>query len=174
MSKRNKKPNEELLIQIILYLLLSLAFFSSFIDEKTGRGIDEKIGERFDRFPIVVFMFGILAIVFLYIGQYSNKSLNKAGKAFGYLFSGVFIILFGGFLFIYFQWELTTEWDALKELFFMKSLQWALSISLIISISLLVYLIVKTIKPIKRNEIKDLVEKEVEKQIKQKLKHTFK
>ncbi len=124
-----EKEPEELLIKIILYLLLSFAFFSDFIGKKTGGKVDE--------LPIIVFIFGILALIFLYIGYYSNKDINLK-KAFGYIFSGAFILMFGWFLATYLKSNSSSWGGLLKTLFFMESLQCALLISL-----LLTYLIIK-------------------------------
>ncbi len=77
---------------------------------------------------LIIFIFGILALICLYVGHYSNKNLNRAGKAFGYVFSGSFILLFGWFLAIYLRSNFSTWGELLKTLFYMESLLLALSI----------------------------------------------
>ena len=124
-----KKSNEELLITIILYLLLSLAFFSNFVSEKTGGEIDNRI--------TIIFIFGILALICLYASCCLDKDLKRVGKAFGYIFSSMFFLLFGWFLFIYFIGDLGYL-EGFKELIFTKSIWGALLVSL-----LLIYLIIK-------------------------------
>ena len=77
-----EKDNLKLLIKIILYLLLTLAFFSNYVIKS---GII-----NFDITPL--FLFGIFALVCLYIGYSSDWGLNRAGKAIGYVSAGAFIL----------------------------------------------------------------------------------
>ena len=89
-NKGGKKDNIKLLIKIILYLLLALAFFSDYAF-KAETHLNFMIG--------IAFLFGILALICLYVGYYSNRTLNKVGKAFGCGFACAFISVFVWFIF---------------------------------------------------------------------------
>lgn len=75
-----KQNKMELLIYIILYLLLAIAFFRS---------------DNFDFRVGLVFLFGFLSIFFLYIGL----SFNNYFRAFGYAFTLSFVLMLAWFIF---------------------------------------------------------------------------
>lgn len=76
----------KLLITSILYLLLSLAFFS--------RGSSLKKG-RYTNVLLIVFIFGIISLVFLFL-DITNNWIGL--RYIGYGFAGSFIIVFLFFL----------------------------------------------------------------------------
>ena len=80
-----ERDNIELLIKIILYLLLAMAFFSNYA-VKSG---------IIDFIIVTTFLFGIVALIFLYIGLYSKKDYIKA---FGYVLAGSFVLVLGWFI----------------------------------------------------------------------------
>jgi len=81
-----EKNNIELLIKIILYLLLAMAFFSNYA-VKSDTTINFII--------TIAFLFGILALIFLYIGLCSKTDYLKV---FGYVLSGSFILVLSWFI----------------------------------------------------------------------------
>ncbi|MDP3026887.1 MAG: hypothetical protein Q8N63_04210 [Nanoarchaeota archaeon] len=85
-----ERENSKTLIEIILYLLLSIAFFSTYAIKSDT--IDFRIG--------VVFLFGILSIFFLYIGlPLKNNYFNGFFKTLGYSLAFSFIWVFSWFIF---------------------------------------------------------------------------
>ena len=85
MEEENKTV---LLIEIIVSLILALAFFSNYAIDCTIDQTNCPIRYIF----MLIFLFGILAIAFLYLGH----SLNQSFSLFiGYVFAGAFILAFG-------------------------------------------------------------------------------
>jgi len=119
------------LITIILYLLLAIAFFSTYATKSDT--IDFMIG--------IIFLFGILAIICLYIGLYSKTNYLKT---FGYVFTGSFILVFGWFILnvlIPIKKEITII--NLLNLLLAHTIVFALLIPLIV---LVLYMIIKWMK----------------------------
>jgi len=73
------------LIKIILYLFLAMAFFSNYVVKSN----------TIDFIIKVVFLFGTISLIFLYIGKSWNKDYFKA---FGYVFAGSFTLVFCWFI----------------------------------------------------------------------------
>lgn len=76
---KEEKENIKTLIEIISYLLLSIAFFSSYAAKR----------EIIDFIIILPFLFGIISIFFLYTGLICN---NRYSKGFGYFLAVSFIL----------------------------------------------------------------------------------
>lgn len=87
----NEKINP--LIGIILYLLLALAFFSNYASIIRGENTPHRV-------VLEIFIFGILAIIFLYIAHHSklNRILTTSAKVLGCILSAYFILFYLGFL----------------------------------------------------------------------------
>ncbi|MFH1358936.1 MAG: hypothetical protein ABIH37_03555, partial [archaeon] len=88
----NRESNIKLLIKIILYLLLALAFFSNYaIKSEELKPINFMI--------TIVFLFGILALICLYIGLCSKTNyLRELLGYLGYVFAGSFMLSFGWYV----------------------------------------------------------------------------
>jgi len=82
----DKDEPVKLLIKIILYLLLAIAFFSDF-------AIKSEI--NFTIMP--VFIFGIISLIFLYIGDSFNKMRGLIDIGYGFVVAFIFSI--GWFIF---------------------------------------------------------------------------
>ena len=87
--------NKELhpLIKIILSLLLALAFFTPYASLIIGENTPHRV-------ILEIFIFGILAIIFLYIAHHSklNYIITTFAKVLGYALSAYFILFYLGFL----------------------------------------------------------------------------
>ena len=113
------EDNINLLIKIILYLLLALAFFSEYAF---------KSKEVLDFIFLAPFLFGIIALIFLYLGYCSDSLIFKM---LGYYFASSFILLFGWLIFSILTlgsegWIITKALDLLDS----KAIQYALLLSL--------------------------------------------
>lgn len=130
----NNNHNIKLLIQIILYLLLAMAFFSDYVIEKYS--IHLLIFETF--------IFGILALILLYVGYFLKKDTLKE---IGFLFSGSFILIFGWFLWSSLKKELIA-----REFIWWKRLLDSKVIWLSLFIPLITYLIIEVIIFVYKNK----------------------
>jgi hypothetical protein len=129
MDEKNNVPS---LIEIILYLLLAIAFFSNYA---------YRMNKNIDFIIMTTFLFGILSIILLYIGMSWDKDYFRA---FGYTFAGSFILALGwSILKILLLTQEGTMIVKILSLLKSRSILWALLIPSIILVS---YLIVKEIR----------------------------